>query len=37
VAQPDKIALTFETAPADKPDQFKKFIEGRVRKASGVN
>jgi hypothetical protein len=37
VTQPDKMALTFEMAPADKPDQFKKFIEGKVRKVSGVN
>jgi len=37
LTQPDKIALMFETAPADKPEQFKKFIEGRVRKVSGVN
>ena len=28
----DQITLTFETAPPDKPDQFRKFIEGRVRK-----
>ena len=28
----DQIALTFEIAPADKPDQFRRFIEGRVRK-----
>jgi len=28
----DQITLTFETALPDKPDQFRKFIEGRVRK-----
>jgi hypothetical protein len=37
VTQPDKIALTFETAPAGKPDQFKTMIEGGVRKVSVVN
>jgi len=37
LTQPDKMALTFEISPADKPDQFKKFIEGKVRKLSGVN
>ena len=37
VTQPDKMALTFEMAPADKPDQFKKFIEGKVWKVSGAN
>lgn len=30
----DQITLTFETAPPDKPDQFRKFIEGRVRKVN---
>jgi len=30
--QPDQIALTFEVASPDKPDQFRKFIDGRVRK-----
>ena len=32
LTQPDQIALTFEVAPPDKPDQFRKFIDGRVRK-----
>ena len=32
VTAKDQITLTFETAPPDKPDQFRKFIEGRVRK-----
>jgi acetyl esterase/lipase len=31
---PDQIALTFEIAPADQPTQFRKFIEGKVRKVS---
>ncbi|MFN2578271.1 MAG: hypothetical protein ABR607_11340 [Pyrinomonadaceae bacterium] len=31
LTKPDQIALTFEIAP-DKTDQFKKFIEGRVRR-----
>jgi len=37
VTHPDKMALTFEMAPADKPDQFKKFIKDKVRKLSGAN
>ena len=32
LTQPDQIALTFEVAPPEKPDQFRKFIDGRVRK-----
>lgn len=32
LTQPDQIQLTFEVAPSDKPDQFKKFIDGRVHK-----
>ena len=32
LTQPDRITLTFEIASAEKPDQFKKFIEGRVQK-----
>jgi hypothetical protein len=30
---PDQIALTFEIAPPDKPDQFRKFLDGKVKKA----
>jgi hypothetical protein len=30
--QPDQITLTFEVASPDTPDQFKKFLDGRVRK-----
>jgi hypothetical protein len=29
---PDNITLTFEIATADKPDQFRKIIEGKVHK-----
>jgi len=32
LTKPDQIALTFEIASPDKPDQFKKFIDGRVRR-----
>lgn len=34
VNQQDKMSLTFEIAPPNKPDEFKKFIEGEVRKVS---
>lgn len=34
---PDTLALTFEVADPGRPDRFKKFIEGKVRKLSGVN
>jgi len=37
VTQPDKMSLTFEVAPPDKPDQFKQFIEGKVRKVSNAS
>ncbi|HEX3557724.1 MAG TPA: hypothetical protein VHU19_00865 [Pyrinomonadaceae bacterium] len=37
LTQPDGLALTFEVAPADHPDRFGKFIEGKVRKLPGVN
>ncbi len=33
LTKPDQIALTFEIAPPDKPDQFRKFLDGRVRRA----
>lgn len=36
MTQPDKMSLTFEMASPDKPDEFKKFIEGKVRKVSGA-
>lgn len=32
LTQPGSIALTFETATPDRPDQFRKIIEGKVRK-----
>ncbi len=32
VTKPDHITLTFEIAPAHKPDQFRKFIDGRIQK-----
>jgi hypothetical protein len=34
-AQPDRIALTFEMAPADQPDRFTKFMDGNMRKSGG--
>jgi len=32
--QPNKMALTFEIAPAASPNQFTQFIEGKVRKVA---
>ena len=32
VTQADRMSLIFEIPPADKPDQFRKFIEGRIQK-----
>ncbi len=32
--KPDQMTLTFEIAPPGKPDEFRKFIEATVRKAS---
>ncbi|MFI5179652.1 MAG: hypothetical protein ACHQO8_13865 [Vicinamibacterales bacterium] len=32
VTRPDRLSLVFESAPAGKPDEFKTFIEGNVRK-----
>jgi hypothetical protein len=37
LTQPDTIALTFEMATADQPGQFRKIVEGRVRKVSAAN
>ena len=37
LTQPEKMSLTFEVAPPDKPDQFKQFIEGKVRKVSSAS
>ena len=31
--KPDQMALTFEIAPPDKPDQFQKLIHATVRKS----
>jgi len=36
-AQPDHIAITFEMAPPGKPDQFQKFIEGKMRRSADRN
>ena len=33
LTNPDQINLTFEIAAAEKPDQFKQFIEGRIHRA----
>jgi hypothetical protein len=32
VTQPDKMSVTLELAQPDKPDQFQKIVEGKVRK-----
>jgi hypothetical protein len=32
VTQPDHMTITFEMAPAGKPDQFQKFIDGKLRR-----
>ena len=37
LTQPDRISLTFEVAPADRPDQFRTFIDGKVRRLPAVN
>lgn len=34
LTQPDKMSVTLEMAPPDKPDQFKQIVEGKVRKAA---
>jgi hypothetical protein len=33
--KPDHMVVTFEIAPPDRPDDFHKFIDGKVRKANG--
>lgn len=33
VTQPERMAVTLEMTPADKPDQFKKIVEGKVKRA----
>ena len=37
VSQPEHMTVTFEMAPPDKPDQFQKFIEGKLRKSGAGN
>ena len=37
VTQPDKMGLTFEMTSADRPDQFRKYMEGAVRKLAEVH
>lgn len=37
LTQPDHVALTFEMAPSGKPDQFQKFIEGKMRRSAEGN
>ncbi|HMD96404.1 MAG TPA: hypothetical protein VKM93_03605 [Terriglobia bacterium] len=34
LTQPDHIAITFEMAPPGKPDQFQKFVEGKMRRSA---
>lgn len=34
---PDALALTFEVADPGRPDQFRKFLDGKVRRVSGLN
>jgi len=35
VTDPSRIALTFEVASPDRPDHFRKIVDGKVRKVSG--
>jgi hypothetical protein len=35
--QPDHITVAFEMAPPGKPDEFQKFIEGKLRKSADAN
>ena len=35
--QPDHMTITFEMAPAGKPDQFQKIIEGKMRRSAPGN
>jgi len=37
LTQPDHIVITFEMAPPGKPDQFQKFIEGKMRRSVDSN
>jgi len=37
VTEPGLMTVTFEMAPAATPDQFQKFIEGKLRRSSSAN
>jgi hypothetical protein len=37
LAQPDHMTIAFEMAPPGKPDEFQKFIEGKLRKSADAN
>jgi hypothetical protein len=37
LTQPDHMTITFEMAPPGKPDQFQKFIEGKIRRSADRN
>jgi hypothetical protein len=37
LTQPDRITLTFEMATPERPDQFRKIIEGKMRKVASAN
>jgi len=37
VTEPGHMTVTFEMAPAATPDQFQKFIEGKLRRSSSAN
>jgi len=37
LTQPDHMTITFEMAPSGKPDQFQKFIEGKMRRSTDKN
>jgi len=35
--EPARMTITFEMAPVDKPDQFQKFIEGKLHRSPGTS
>jgi len=37
LTQPEHLTITFEMAPPGKPEQFQKFIEGKMRRAADAN
>ena len=37
LAQPDHMTIAFEMAPPGKPEEFQKFIEGKVRRSADTN